>query len=215
MPMTYVQFRQGVTDAYRQSNASPWTLGMSNWGPLNSASSAANSDPQTLFNRIVNETVKATAAQTAPVDWSILYGMRKLLAHPALMTAVRNFQWETATRSAMDHGRRALVLARHIRAQFDLFGESHLLNFRGIYGVVSSIDPATLLSTVLVAVLGVICPPAAAFAAILEPVIAIIIKVVFEGLTKTYAMGNYGGMADGAQQFTGLLQQFATEAAAA
>ena len=207
--LTYAQFRQGTCDAYRQSNTVLFGM-VPTWGPLNSASSAANSDPQTLFDRIVNETVKATAAQTqANVDWNVLYGVRKILARPSLAHAVRNFRFELRTRSIAPE-RHIDILARHIRVQFDRDGDP-TLDHHTQYLLIGAIDPSTLIATVLVAVLGVLCPPTAAFAAILEPVIAAVIKIVFEGLTKQYATGNYGG----SQAFTGQLNQWAAEAAAA
>jgi hypothetical protein len=74
----------------------------------------------------------------------------------------------------------------------------------------TAIDPATLLATIITAVLGVVCPPTAAFSAILEPIIAAIVKVLFSSLTTQFTGGTYGASPDA---FNAQLQQWAQEAA--
>jgi hypothetical protein len=65
------------------------------------------------------------------------------------------------------------------------------------------------LATIITAVLGVVCPPTAAFAAILEPIIAAVIKVLFSSLTTQFTSGTFGASPDA---FNAQIQRWAQEA---
>ena len=66
------------------------------------------------------------------------------------------------------------------------------------------------MAAIITAVLGVICPPTAAFSVILEPIIAVIIKVLFSSLTTQFTSGTYGAAPDA---FNSQVQQWSQEAA--
>ena len=70
-------------------------------------------------------------------------------------------------------------LARHIRDTFARAGLQHLTRLRTNGCACNGPRSLDTLGAIITAVLGVVCPPTAVFSAILEPVIAAIIKVLF------------------------------------
>jgi hypothetical protein len=179
-------------------------------------------DPQSLFNRIHDAAIQAIAAQQTQVDWGQTYAaVKPLLGCQSLVAAIQSARWELAT-SAASHGAGPTLtkefLARHIRDAFARAGLQNLTRIRAdiphratIEGSrETAIDPSTLLATIITAVLGVVCPPTAAFSALLEPIIATIIKVLFSSLTTQFTNAAYSASPDA---FNAQLQQWATEAA--
>ncbi|HEV3303626.1 MAG TPA: hypothetical protein VG055_28500 [Planctomycetaceae bacterium] len=224
--MTYAELRAATAQAYCRQNAALFGL-VPTWGPLwNCAGQMGTdqfgraTDPQSLFNRIHDAGIRAIAAQQTPVDWSQTYAaVKPLLEAQPFLTAIQSARWELATSAADRDGSLPLtkeLLARHIRDAFARAGLQHLTRIRGgqtAIGVsqATALDPSTLLATIITAVLGVVCPPTAAFSAILEPIIAAIIKVLFSSLTTQFTSGTYGASPDA---FNAQLQQWAKEAAA-
>ncbi len=237
--MTYADLRAANAQAYCRQNAAFFGL-VPTWGPLWNCAGQMGpdqfgraSDPQSLFNRIHDAGIQAIAAQQTQVDWSQTYAAIKPLllagvgrnsrrrhdeAQP-LITAIQSARWELATSAAEYDENLTLtkeLLARHIRDAFARAGLQHLTRIRSAQTALdephaTAIDPSTLLATIITAVLSVVCPPTAAFAAILEPIIAVIIKVLFSSLTTQFSSGTYGASPDA---FNAQLQQWATEAAA-
>jgi hypothetical protein len=233
--VTYADLRAANAQAYCRQNAALFGL-VPTWGPLwNCAGQMGTdpfgraTDPQSLFNRIHDAGIQAIAAQQTQVDWSQTYAAIKPLlagvgrrrhdeAQP-LITAIQSARWELAT-SAADHDESLTLtkelLARHIRDAFARAGLQHLIRIHSEPTAIAgsqarAIDPSTLLATIITAVLGVVCPPTAAFSAVLEPIIAAIIKVLFSSLTTQFTSGTYGASPDA---FNAQLQQWAKEAAA-
>ncbi|HEV8069604.1 MAG TPA: hypothetical protein VGP76_17830 [Planctomycetaceae bacterium] len=231
--MTYADLRAANAQAYCRQNAAFFGL-VPTWGPLWSCAGqmGAESNPQSLFNRIHDAAIQAIAAQQTQVDWSQTYAAVKPLlagvgpsgrsrndeAQP-LITAIQSARWELATSAAEYDESLTLtkeLLARHIRDAFARAGLQHLTRIRSAHTALDephaqAIDPSTLLATIITAVLGVVCPPTAAFSAVLEPIIAAIIKVLFSSLTTQFASGTYGASPEA---FNAQLQQWAKEAAA-
>ncbi len=215
--MTYSELRSANAKQYCRQNAAFFGL-VPTWGPLwNCVGLLGNgTDAQSLFNQIHDASIQAIAAQTTPVDWSQTYAaIKPLLDSPQLIVAIQNARWEIAT-SAATPGTGQLrtieFLAHHIRDTFARAGLQHLSRLRTAASQSRAIDPSTLLATIITAVLGVVCPPAAAFSTLLEPVIAAIIKVLFASLTSQVASGRYGVSAE---VFDAQVQAWAREAAAA
>ncbi len=195
--MTYADLRAANAQEYCRQNAAFFGL-VPTWGPLwdCAGSLGDGSDARSLFNKIHDAGIQAIAAQATPVDWSQTYAaIHPLLASPHLVTAIRNARWEVAT-SLAEPGNGPILtnelLARHIRDAFARAGLQHLTQQRTGALPAQTIDPSTLLATIITAVLGVVCPPTAAFSALIEPVIAAIIKVLFASLTSQMATGRYG-----------------------
>jgi hypothetical protein len=227
--VTYAELRAVNARAYCRQNAALFGL-IPTWGPLwNCAGQMSGGDPQSLFNQIHDAGIQAIAAQTAAgdqVDWSQTYALIKPLleAEPGrshqfalgrsgqstttpLIAAIQSARWELVTSAAAHDESLTLtteLLARHIRDAFFRAGFSSRSRQ-------TAIDPSTLLAAIITAVLGVICPPTAAFSAILEPIIAVIIKVLFSSLTTQFTSGTYGAAPDA---FNAQVQQWAQEAAA-
>jgi len=224
--VTYADLRAANAQAYCRQNAAFFGL-VPTWGPLwNCAGQMGTdqfggaADPQSLFNRIHDAGIRAIAAQQTPVDWSQTYAaIKPLLEGQPLITAIQSARWELAT-SAVEYDENLTLtkelLARHIRDAFARAGLQHLTRIRSAQTALEepharAIDPSTLLATIITAVLGVVCPPTAAFSAVLEPIIAVIVKVLFSSLTTQFASGTYGASPDA---FNVQLQQWAQEAAA-
>jgi hypothetical protein len=213
--VTYAELRAANAKAYCRQNAAFFGL-VPTWGPLWDCAGqmGAGTDPQSLFNQIHDAGIRAIAAQMTPVDWTQTYAaVKPLLESPQLVAAIQNARWELAT-SANAHGEYAALtrelLALHIRDAFTRAGLQHLTRIRTGTSRETAIDPSTLLAAIITAVLGVVCPPTAAFSAILEPVIAAIIKVLFSSLTTQFACGAYSSSPD---VFDTQVQQWAQEAA--
>jgi hypothetical protein len=180
----------------------------------------AGADPQSLFNRIHDAALQAIAAQQKQVDWTQTYAaVKPLLDAQPLITAIQSARWELVTSTA-DHEESLTLtkelLARHIRDAFSRAGLQHLTRIRTEKTTIEAsqamaIDPSTLIATIITAVLAVVCPPTAAFSAVLEPIIAVIIKVLFSSLTTQFTSGTYGASPDA---FNAQVQQWAKEAAA-
>jgi hypothetical protein len=226
--VTYAELRAANARGYCRQNAALFGL-IPTWGPLWScAGQMSGGDPQSLFNQIHDAGIQAIAAQTAAgdqVDWSQTYAAIKPLLEgepgrsrrsvmdgsrqqtpTLLITAIQSARWELVTSAAVHDESLTLtkeLLARHIRDAFDRAGSS--------VSQQTAIDPSTLLAAIITAVLGVICPPTAAFSAILEPIIAVIIKVLFSSLTTQFTSGTYGAAPEA---FNAQLQQWAQQAAA-
>lgn len=214
--MTYAELRAANARAYCRQNAALFGL-VPTWGPLWSCAGqmGAGSDPQSLFNRIHDAGIQAIAAQQSQVDWTQTYAAVKPLLEAAqpLITAIQSARWDVAI-SVADHAETPLtkeLLARHIRDAFARAGLQHLTRIRVEASRNTAIDPSTLLATIITAVLGVVCPPTAAFSAIIEPIIAVIIKVLFSSLTSQFTSGTYGASPDA---FGTQVQEWAREAAA-
>jgi hypothetical protein len=226
--VTYAELRAANARAYCHQNAALFGL-IPTWGPLwNCAGQMNGGDPQSLFNQVHDAGIQAIAAQTAAgdqVDWSQTYALIKPLleAEPArshrfaigrsgqptptpLIAAIQSARWELVTSAAARDESLTLtkeLLARHIREAFARAGSS--------VSQQTAIDPSTLLAAIITAVLGVVCPPTAAFSAVLEPIIAVIIKVLFSSLTTQFTSGTYEAAPDA---FNAQLQQWAQQAAA-
>jgi len=193
--VTYADLRAANAQAYCRQNAAFFGL-VPTWGPLwNCAGQMGTdqfgraTDPQSLFNRIHDAVIQAIAAQQTQVDWSQTYAAVKPLlagvgpngrrrhdeAQP-LITAIQSARWELATSAAEYDESLTLtkeLLARHIRDAFARAGLQHLTRIRSAQIALEephamAIDPSTLLATIITAVLGVVCPPTAAFSAILD-----------------------------------------------
>ncbi len=205
--MTYAELRAANARAYCRENAAFFGL-VPTWGPLADCANqmGPGNDSQSLFNRIHDAGIQAIADQQNQVDWSQTYAaIKPFLDARTLITAIQSARWELVT-SASSHadGPRLTdkVLTRHIGDAFAHAGKS---------SSTTAIDPATLLATIITAVLGVLCPPTAALSAILEPIIAVIIKVLFSSLTAEFSSGNFGA-SPGA--FNAQLEAWAREAQA-
>jgi hypothetical protein len=214
--VTYAELRATNARAYCRQNAALFGL-VPTWGPLwNCAGQmGASADPQSLFDQIHDAGIRAIAAQQAQVDWTQTYAaVKPLLEAQPLITAIRNARSEQAT-SASAHGESPTLtkelLARHIRNAFARAGLQHLTRIHMEASQKTAIDPSTLLATIITAVLGVVCPPTAAFAGIIEPIIAAIIKVLFSSLTTQFTTDTYRASPDA---FNAQLQLWAQEAAA-
>jgi hypothetical protein len=213
--VTYAELRAANAKSYCRQNAAFFGL-FPTWGPLWDCAGqiGTGTDPQSLFNQIHDAGIRAIAAQTTPVDWTQSYAVVKpLLESRHLVAAIQNARWELAT-SANIHGQDGALtrelLARHIRNAFTRAGLQHLTRIRTATSHEAAIDPSTLLAAIITAVLGVVCPPTAAFSAILEPVIAVIIKVLFSSLTTQFVGGAFGASCDA---FNAQVQQWAQQAA--
>jgi hypothetical protein len=215
--VTYAELRTANAKEYCRQNAAFFGL-VPSWGPLWDCVGLLGNgtDAQSLFNHIHDACIQAIAAQTTPVDWSQTYAaIKPLLDTPQLIVAIQNARWEIATSAAAPGNGPILAtefLAHHIRDTFARAGLQHLTRLRTAASHVAAIDPSTLLAAIITAVLGVVCPPTAAFSTLLEPVIAAIIKVLFASLTSQMASGRYGVSADA---FDAQVQGWASEAAAA
>jgi hypothetical protein len=238
--VTYADLRAANAQAYCRQNAAffglvpTWGPLWNCAGQIGTDPFGRATDPQSLFNRIHDAGIQAIAAQQTQVDWSQTYAAIKPLlagvgrngrngrrrhdeAQP-LITAIQSARWELATSAAEFDENLTLtkeLLARHIRDAFARAGLQHLTRIRSAQTALDephaqAIDPSTLLATIITAVLAVVCPPTAAFSAILEPIIAAIIKVLFSSLTTQFASGTYGASPDA---FNAQLQQWAKEAA--
>jgi hypothetical protein len=225
--VTYAELRAANARAYCRQNAALFGL-IPTWGPLwNCAGQMSGGDPQSLFNQVHDAGIQAIAAQMAAgdqVDWSQTYALIKPLLEAEsarshrfaigrsgqptptpLIAAIQSARWELVTSAAAHDESLTLtkeLLARHIREAFARAGSS--------VSQQTAIDPSTLLAAIITAVLGVICPPTAAFSAILEPIIAVIIKVLFSSLTTRFTSGTYGAAPDA---FNSQVQQWSQEAA--
>ncbi|HET6327138.1 MAG TPA: hypothetical protein VFG04_20825 [Planctomycetaceae bacterium] len=201
--MTYAELRAQNARAYCRQNSALFGL-VPTWGPLwNCAGQMSGGDPQSLFNQIHDASIRAVAAQQASVDWTQTYALvRPLLEAQPLLAALDRARDEGPTLTKE-------LLARHIRDAFACAGLQHLTRIRFDASQKMAIDPSTLLATIITAVLGVVCPPTAAFAAILEPIIAAIIKVLFSSLTTQFTSGTYGASPEA---FNAQVQRWAEEA---
>jgi hypothetical protein len=213
--VTYAELRAANAKTYCRQNAAFFGL-LPTWGPLWDCAGhmGAGGDPQSLFNQIHDAGIHAIATQTTSVDWSQTYAaVKPLLESQELIAAIQNARWELAT--SVNHGEDVALtkelLARHIRDTFTRAGLQHLMRIRTGAPHETAIDPSTLLAAIITAVLGVVCPPTAAFSAILEPVIAAIIRVLFSSLTTQFAAGTYGASPEA---FNTQVQQWAQESAA-
>jgi hypothetical protein len=216
--VTYADLRENNARAYCRENAALFGL-VPTWGPLwNCAAQTGGTgaaDPQALFDRIHDAAIQAIAAQQTPVDWTQTYAaVTPLLEAQPLVTAIQSARWELATGVADRDENLTLtkeLLARHIRDAFARAGLQHLIRIRvskteSAALPATAIDPSTLLATILTAVLGAICPPTAAFSAVLEP----IIKVLFSSLTTQFTSGTFGASPEA---FNAQLQEWAKESA--
>ncbi len=214
--MTYAELRSANAKEYCRQNAAFFGL-VPTWGPLWDCVGLLGNgaDPQSLFNQIHDAGIQAIAAETTPVDWSQTYAaIKPLLDSPHLIVAIQNARWEIATSAATPGNGPILTpefLAHHIRDTFTRAGLQHLTRLRTAASHATAIDPSTLLATIITAVMGVVCPPTAAFSTLLEPVIAAIIRVLFASLTSQMASGRYGASADA---FAAQVQTWAGEVAA-
>jgi hypothetical protein len=192
--------------------------GTTSWGPLSDCVAqmrgARAADELSLFEQIHDAGIVAISQQqqNQSLDWSQTFAAcNPLLRSPQLVTAVKN--WHAGARGAFREGcvyedsTIRDVLAHYIRQIFRNAGLHHLVQVPPACRV-GAIDPSQLIATIITAVLGVVCPPAAAFAAILEPIIAIIIKTLFASLTTQFA-GTFGSAA---AAFNAQVQMWATEA---
>jgi hypothetical protein len=176
--VTYADLRADNARTYCRQNAALFGL-VPTWGPLwNVAGQAgAGSDPQTLFNRIHDAGIQAIAAQQTRVDWTETYAVIKpLLEGQVLHAAIHSARAELdngVARHGADPVLTKELLARHIRDAFARAGLQHLTQTRSEASQQTAVDPSMLLATVLTAVLGVVCPPTAPFAAVLEPIVAV------------------------------------------
>jgi hypothetical protein len=213
--MTYAELRAANARAYCRQNAALFGL-VPTWGPLwNCAGQMGTSDPQTLFNQIHDAGIRAIAAQQTQVDWSQTYAaMKPLLEAQPLIAAIQSARREAASAAAPVESQTLTqeLLARHIRDSFARAGLQHLTRIRRDTSREAAVDPSTLLATIITSVLGVVCPPTAAFAGIIEPIIAVIIKVLFDNLTSQFHSGRYGASGDA---FNSQVQQWAMESQAA
>jgi hypothetical protein len=214
--VTYAELRSTNAKEYCRQNAAFFGL-VPTWGPLWDCVGLLRkgTDAQSLFNQIHDAGIQAIAAQTTPVDWAQTYAaIKPLLDSPHLIVAIQNARWEIAT-SAVTPGNGPILttdfLAHHIRDTLTRAGLQHLSRLRTATSHAAAIDPSTFLAAIITAVLGVVCPPTAAFSTLLEPVIAAIIKVLFASLTSQMATGRYGVSADA---FDAQVQAWAAEAAA-
>jgi len=213
--VTYAELRAANARAYCRQNATLFGL-VPTWGPLWNCADQTGDDPEALFDHIHDAGIQAIAAQQTQVDWSQTYAaVKPLLESPALVTAIQSARWDLATSVSEHDGSLTLtkeLLARHIRDAFARAGLQHLTRMRLETLQPTAVDPSTLLAAIITAVLGVVCPPTAPFSAILEPVIAVIIKVLFSSLSTQFAGGTYGASPDA---FNSQVQEWAKEAASA
>jgi hypothetical protein len=214
--VTYEDLRAANARAYRRQNASLFGL-VPTWGPLWPCSGQIGTNPQSLFNQIHDASIAAIAAQQKQVDWTETYAaVKPLLESPQLVRALAVWRESVGRHwpKLQEHDFVRDVLAQHIRREFTRGGHGHLLRVQRIgTGIqAKSIDPSALIATIITAVLAVVCPPTAAFSAILEPIVAVIIKVLFSSLTTSFASGTYGGSQDA---FRAQVQAWAQEATAA
>jgi hypothetical protein len=197
--------------------------GTTSWGPLSGCVAqmrrtpirgTQSTDESSLFEQIHDAGIVAIVQQQHQqlLDWSQTFAAcNPLLRSPQLVTAVKN--WHAGARGAFREGcvyeDSAIrdVLAHYIRETFRNAGLHHLVQAPPTCRV-GAIDPSQLIATIITAVLGVVCPPTAAFAAILEPIIAVIIKTLFASLTTQFA-GTFGSAA---AAFNAQVQTWATEA---
>ncbi|HEV8000870.1 MAG TPA: hypothetical protein VGP63_13385 [Planctomycetaceae bacterium] len=211
--MIYAELRAQSARAYCRQNAALFGL-VPTWGPLwNCAGQMSGGDPQSLFNQIHDASIRAIAAQQTSVDWTQTYALVKPLLDAQPLVAAIDTARGDLTASETVHGESQTLtkelLARHIRDAFARAGLQHLTRIRFHASQKTAIDPSTLLATIITAVLGVVCPPTAAFAAILEPIIAAVIKVLFSSLTTQFTSGTFGASPDA---FNAQIQRWAQEA---
>jgi hypothetical protein len=194
--VNYADLRAANSDVYQHQYPRLWGALGYGWGPLGAAAAQMQRDPQALFNAIHDAGIQAIAAQQDQVDWSQTYAaVKPLLDSPVLIAAIQDARWELATSVAERDDSLTLTkehLARHVREAFARDGLQHLTRIRHDARESMAVDPSTLLATIITAVLGVLCPPTAGFSGILEPIIAVIIRILFAGLTTQFANGTYG-----------------------
>ncbi len=213
--MNYSELRSANATAYCRQNSALFGL-VPTWGPLWNCARApgGGGDPASLFNRCHDEIIKAIDAQqqaAQPVDWSQTYAaVKPLLDNPAHLAKAIHRSRESLANDSRENARE--VLATHIRTAFREAGIGHLVHRKWDATRDTSIDPAALIATIITAVLAALCPPTAAFSALIQPVLTVIIKVLFDSLSSSFSSGKFGASP---AEFANTVHQWATEAGAA